>query len=215
MVSRYAQHARNWNGCKRCPLWETRRNVVLARGKIPADVLLIGEAPGPSEDVLAQPFIGPAGKLLDRAIAEANRMVAIDELGNDIVTTVTDRIAFSNLIACIPLDEEAGRKFTEPPESSIVACAPRLRELVAIAAPRAIVCVGGHAKEWVPVILESTALDARGMRKEAKAGGLPTTWVYYSVQHPAAILRMNVAQQGLAYQQLVVTLSDVFDSLRS
>lgn len=213
MVSAFQKHAAAWNKCRRCPLYETRKNVVLARGRIPADVVFIGEAPGPSEDVLAQPFIGPAGKLLDRAVAESNRIVAIDETGNDILTTATNRIAFGNLLACIPLDDTTSRKFTEPPEDSVIACAPRLREFIALCKPRAVVLVGKHAEEWTPLILATQALDHVGMRKEEKAGPQSLPYTYAVIQHPAAILRMNIAQQGLAYQKIVAILSDLFDSL--
>lgn len=85
----FSDHVDRWKHCTLCPLHKVRRQVVLARGKLPADVLMVGEAPGLSEDVLGAPFTGPAGQLLDRIITAT-------ELENY-------RIAFTNLVGCIPM----------------------------------------------------------------------------------------------------------------
>ncbi len=168
----YQKHKLDWLSCERCPLHERRKNVVLVRGKLPCDVLLVGEAPGINEDALGKPFIGPAGKLLDRIIQEA---------GGD-----KWRLAFTNVVACIPWGED-GKKVSDPPKVAVEKCHPRLTELIGIAKPTKVVCVGLVAAKYV-------LGDA-------------------TITHPAAILRANPAEQGLMYQRNVVALADLFESL--
>lgn len=177
-MGKYKSHKAKWIDCEECPLCEKRKNVVLARGVIPCDVLFVGEAPGPNEDVLGKPFVGPAGFLLDSQIESA-----LEEAG---LSPQKVRIAFTNLIACIPKSEETNVKFTEPPRKSITACAPRLAEFIEIADPLIIVRVGKYASKWVSH--DYTA----------------------DIVHPAAILRADKWQQGLANQKSIVTLRDVF-----
>lgn len=181
----YQQHKQRWSNCHECPLCETRRHVVLARGTIPCDVLFIGEAPGESEDVLGKPFVGPAGQLLDRIIESAWESVFLE------VRPAT--FAFTNLVACIPLGEDR-RKVSEPTKEWIEACRERLVEFVEICDPKLVVGVGALAKKNIP----STVLNDRK---------------FVDLIHPAAILRMNVAQQGLAAQRCVVTLTDALEEL--
>ena len=175
----WQSHVEKWKECTRCSLCKTRKHVVLARGKVPADVLIVGEAPGVSEDVLGRPFVGPAGKLLDEIVERA-----LDGQYD---------YALTNLVACIPLGED-GSKTGEPPEESIEACRPRLRELFQIARPRLTVLVGKlatkHAKPSVYLKKEALCCD---------------------IIHPAAILRMDVSQQGLAMQRCVATIEAALD----
>lgn len=125
-----------WHNCSECELCNVRKNIVLAKGKIPCDVLFIGEAPGQAEDVHGIPFIGPAGHKLDSYIAEAIANCGATEL----------RLAFTNLVCCIP--KEGGQKVGEPPKESIQACEPRLVEFIGLCKPRLIVCVGDLAEKY-------------------------------------------------------------------
>lgn len=192
-MTEWQQHFEKWKDCRLCSLCDTRRRIVLARGKIPADILFIGEAPGPSEDMLGKPFIGPAGKLMDDIIGRS----------------IEGRFSYcmTNLVACIPL-ESAGKKFAEPPVESIKACAQRLQEFVKIVRPRLIVRVGVLAKKHV--YGQSDFSEFQNM-DDPKFASLP--WIprgkfllFADLIHPAAILRMNRAQQGLAVQRCVVEL---------
>lgn len=177
----YEAHKKRWLKCTRCPLHETRSRVVLVRGKLPCDVLLVGEAPGQSEDALGKPFVGPAGKLLDRMIEDAG--------GN--VQRI--RLAFTNVVACIPYDEE-GKKTSEPPEVAVRRCRSRLEELIAIARPSWVLGVG---------LVAEKQLKLQAHRDYRVKG----------IVHPAAVLRAVPAQQGLLYQKNVVIMSEVFESL--
>ena len=181
----YAGHKARWGNCTRCMLHECRGRIVLARGVIPTEVLLLGEAPGQSEDVLGRPFVGPAGDLLDEMIEEAERMSRpVGKL-------------FTNLVGCIPRDVERGSsyKLSEPPPESIEACSPRLQELVNLSKPTAIVMIGKLAQKWCPKLIDydfEHSLD---------------------IIHPAAILRMDLSQRGLAEQRTTIQLRDLFEKV--
>jgi len=177
----WKQHKRRWSNCDNCLLCHRRTKVVLARGSLPCDVLFIGEAPGDSEDVLGKPFIGPAGRLLDEMIEHS--------LPDDSSVST----AFTNLVGCIPKDE-TNRKSGEPPEESIKACQERLAELVSIAKPRMIVCVGRLSAKWMALNFSEEELP-----------------VCYEISHPAYIIRLDVSQKGLAIQRTIVALNDAFE----
>ena len=173
----FSNHYDMWKGCTSCPLYRTRTKVVLARGTVPCDVLFVGEAPGASEDVIGQPFVGPAGKLLDRIIG-----MSIGER----------KYALTNIIACIPIDEDGDKVHSgsDIPAESIEACAPRLDQFIDIAKPGLIVAVGSFAEKQLDV-------------------GITVVGII----HPAAILRMDVSQRGLAVQRSVVAISDAVEEL--
>ena len=134
----WAEHKKRWINCQECALCEQRRKVVLLRGKIPCDVLFIGEAPGTSENALGKPFIGPAGKLLDRMVNRSEK-----------VSGVNLRLAFTHLVGCVPLDDQS-QKLRETPKEAIIACSLRLQELITLCQPRQVVCVGKLPSKWVP-----------------------------------------------------------------
>jgi len=178
MTTRYQKHCQRWRDCAKCSLYTQRKQVVLAGGIVPAPILFIGEAPGESENVIGRPFVGPAGKLLHQIIDEV-----VDGQYN---------YAFTNLIACIPKDEQ-GNKVTEPSEESIKACAIRLQEFVSLCQPKLIVRVGKLAEKWV---------------KEVIGHERSEEYYYRDIIHPAAILRSDISQQGLAIQRATVALED-------
>ncbi len=130
--SNFKKHCGSWAGCTRCPLYQHATNHVLVRGRIPADVLFVGEAPGESEDVVGFPFIGRSGKLLDRIISE--------------VSYVKFTYAITNTVACIPLEQNSNtgnwEKLRPPTEQEINACAPRVDELISLVKPKIIIRVG-------------------------------------------------------------------------
>lgn len=185
----WGKHVAQWINCQRCPLCKVRKNVVLARGSIPADVLLIGEGPGESEDVIGQPFVGPAGKLLDNLIEQALMSVQSTE------GEPTIRIAWTNIVACIPKSEETKRKNAEPLPKEIDACAPRLEELISLAKPKLIIAVGDVAA------------------KEGKRRGWDKIAKVVHIIHPARLLRLDVSQLGLQVQRCRIQLTDALASL--
>ena len=182
-MTAYQAHVAKWSNCTRCLLCSGRDKVVLARGRVPCDVVLIGESPGGSENILGVPFVGPAGKLLDGIIERAFE-------GTGLTYSLT------NLVSCIPRDLEEGGKTAEPPTEAIKACAERLWEFMSIAKPRLIVTVGALPTRWIV----------------ARVGALPLPPLV-AITHPAAIIRANLAQQGLLIQKSVVTLMNALEDL--
>lgn len=195
----YQAHKAKWSNCRRCPLWEGRCNVVHARGTLPADVLLVGEAPGRSEDIDGRPFRGPAGHLLDQivreSIGEHNLHRAAD--GRDDLTWL-----MANLVGCLPIDED-GDKAGEPPADSIETCSPRLRELYRLCRPRLLVAVGALADSW---------LDPR--KKQRLLGDLAGV-KFITIYHPSYILKKQVplAQKSLLVKKSIVTLATAVEDL--
>lgn len=189
-------HVEKWKDCTRCKLHETRKKIVLLRGDIPCDLLFIGEAPGKNENLLGYPFAGPAGNLLFRMIADAKEQ-----------SGVTVRMAFTNLVACIPVDE-TGKKVHEPEKECVDACRDRLVEFVRIAKPKAIVLVGKEAAKYI-CGQNDFATDA-----EEKACYL--SWMkgkfmaFEKIMHPAAIMRISEATQGHHIERCVTQLVSVF-----
>lgn len=177
----YKKHKAKWSNCRECVLHETRKRVVLARGKFPAPILFIGEAPGVSEDIIGKPFVGPAGKLLDRIIE-----LGIDGQYDYVMT---------NLVACIPKGDD-GSKTGEPSKECIFSCLPRLEEFIKLCKPRAIISVGRLAGNFIPNNFGYARAD-----------------LFTEITHPAAILRMDVSQKGLAIKRCVVILEDVVENL--
>jgi DNA polymerase len=182
-LSPWGRFVARWENCSQCPLHEVRRHIVLARGRIPCDVLFVGEAPGSSEDVLGVPFVGPAGKLLDRQIAEALENSGKQEL----------RIAFTNLVCCIPKEGKGGSKTGEPSKESIEACDTRLTEMIELCQPRIIVCVGDLSAKWLKDVFPDITK--------------------ISITHPAAILRAEIVRQSLMDQRVVVVIESAFRDL--
>lgn len=187
----FKEHRTKWNNCQACSLCQTRKHVVLGRGSLPASILFVGEAPGASEDVLGQPFKGPAGQLLDQIIERAlkGRKVAL---------------AFTNVVACLPVDEN-GKKSDEPEIEAIEACRDRLTEFVELAKPRAIVLVGKLSEKYTPLATE---------RIEKEANIPAVQW--RKIVHPSAILKLKTKQPeqiGLLIQTCTVTISDLLTDL--
>lgn len=189
MPTQFALHVEQWKDCTRCHLHETRQRVVISRGKVPCDVLLTGEAPGESENVLGKPFVGPAGQLLDEVIRRATRGMETHL-----------RFAFTNLVCCIPRDDDGG-KTAEPEDECVIACQPRLSEFVSLAQPKLIVCVGKLAWDWTDP----------GYKHAVK---FHVSIPRIQIRHPASILRANVAQKGLMIQTAVVDLRSALEELQ-
>jgi uracil-DNA glycosylase family 4 len=130
-------HVAKWRDCQLCPLGQQRDRIVLARGTLPCDILLIGEAPGTSEDSLGIPFVegAPAGRRLKEII---DRSVPPDMT-----------YALTNLVCCYPREAKMYGDNHQPSNDEVKACQPRLYEFINLARPRLIVCVGALATVWV------------------------------------------------------------------
>ena len=183
-LSPFAAHVRRWTGCEECGLCAGRNKMCFARGTLPCDVFFLGEAPGMSEDVLGLPFVGPAGHLMDMIVKRS--------------LPATVRVAFGNLVCCLPRDPTSGNKASQPIPDEIRICGERLAELISLAQPRLLVCVGALARDWA---------DPRRKDHHPFLAALP----HVDVLHPAAILRLPSVNQGLAVQKAVVTIATAWE----
>ena len=121
-------------GCQACDLYRNATQTVFGEGPGKADVMLVGEQPGDAEDLAGHPFVGPAGKLLDRALTEAG----IDRK----VVYVT------NVVKHFKWEPRGKRRIHEKPNSAeIAACRPWLETELALVRPRVLVCLGATAAQ--------------------------------------------------------------------
>ena len=162
-------------GCTKCGLCETRNNVVFGVGNPNADILFVGEGPGEQEDLKGEPFVGPAGKLLDD-------MLSIIDLDREICY-------IANIVKCRP------PRNRDPLETEQDACIGYLRNQVALIKPKIIVCLGRIAA--TRLIRE----DFRITREHGtwtERGGIWMTATY----HPSALLR-DASKRPDAFDDLV------------
>jgi len=127
---RYSNLRRQIGNCSRCRLHNIRRNIVIGRGVIPADVLFLGEAPGNSEDVSGIPFFGDSGKLLDKIILE---------------TGMSFTYYISNAVMCHPSDKIGGSN-REPLEDEVFACRSNVIHVYNTVKPKKTIFIG-HVSE--------------------------------------------------------------------
>lgn len=174
----WTKHMADWVQCDRCPLGKTAQNRCLARGQIPAQVLIFGEAPGTREDSVGYPFVGPSGDLL-----------------NTILDTVQQSIPFTycigNVVGCIPHGQPGSGQTVRPPTPPEAdACYPRVVDLIRLVNPRATIYCGRTAE----------GLLAPKLTEYFRTLGvdMPTLFVY----HPAFLLR-NGGESSPYFRPLV------------
>ncbi len=156
--------------CRRCPLAETRTNLVFGVGNDRADIMFIGEGPGRNEDLQGVPFVGRAGQLLDFYL--------------DAVGIARRDVYISNIVKCRPPDNR------DPLPEEQDACIGWLREQFKLVSPKLIVCLGRiAAKRLIKSDLRITQEHGRVFKK----GGVAMMCTY----HPAALLR-NPSLKGAA-----------------
>ena len=149
--------------CTRCPLCETRHNVVFGVGQEQADVMFIGEGPGEQEDLQGIPFVGPAGKLLDD-------MLSIIDLYRQ------ENCYIANIVKCRP------PRNRDPMETEQDACIRYLYDQMALVQPKIIVCLGRiAAKRLIDPEYRITRQHGQWVQKN----GIWITAIY----HPSALLR--------------------------
>ena len=161
--------------CTRCGLCETRHNVVFGVGERTADVMFIGEGPGEQEDLQGEPFVGPAGKLLDDMMA----IIDLDRTNTYI----------ANIVKCRP------PRNRDPLETEQDACVDYLRNQVALIQPKIIVCLGRIAAKR---LIDSEYRITRQHGEWIQKGG---TWMT-AIYHPSALLR-DVSKRPETFEDLL------------
>ena len=147
--------------CKSCGLHATRTQAVPGVGPCPADLMIVGEAPGFNEDRQGEPFVGAAGKLLDTLLAR--------------ISLSRGDVFITNVLKCRPPMNR------DPMPDEAEACSPYLKEQVALVRPKVIVILGRHALER---LLPGQGSISRIHGSLIRRGEL----AYVPLYHPAAAL---------------------------
>lgn len=157
-------------GCKGCDLWERGTQTVFGEGARRAEILFVGEQPGNEEDLSGHPFVGPAGRLLDDALAEAG----IDRSE----TYVT------NVVKHFKWEPRGKRRIHKKPNArEITACQPWLEAEIALVKPKVVVCLGATAAQAL--------LGAQFKVTKQRGQFIESTLAPYimATVHPSSILR--------------------------
>jgi uracil-DNA glycosylase family 4 len=152
-------------GCVRCPLHQSRTNVVFGAGNADADLMFIGEAPGANEDRMGLPFVGQAGKLLDKLLAE----IGMERQG----------VWICNVLKCRPPDNR------DPLPGEIESCSGYLRSQVELIEPVVICTLGNFSTKLLRA--DPTGISRLHGHEETRIIGTRAV-ALYPLFHPAAAL---------------------------
>ncbi|MGY1751858.1 UdgX family uracil-DNA binding protein [Blastococcus sp. SYSU D01042] len=205
-------------GCRACELWEPATQTVFGEGPPTARIVLVGEQPGDQEDRKGEPFVGPAGRLLDDALTGAG---------------IDRRDAYiTNAVKHFFFGTRGKRRIHQTPRPEhLRACRPWLDAEFEVLKPEIVVCLGATAAKalispsfrvtkgrgqllpWIPP--GSTELDSDGDEAddgEPDEGAPAQTWIL-ATTHPSAILRTPEDGRAAAYDALVADLKVVSKAL--
>ena len=159
-------------GCRGCPLYADATQAVFGEGAAHAEVMLVGEQPGDKEDLAGRPFVGPAGRLLDEALAEAG----IDR----------SRAYVTNAVKHFKWRGRGKRRIHQKPTwSESVACRPWLEAELAAVRPRVVVALGATAAQSL------LGKDFRVTKQRGEAVDSPLAEHVVATVHPSSILRQR------------------------
>jgi uracil-DNA glycosylase family protein len=183
--------------CRACPLWEPATQTVFGEGPADARVVLVGEQPGDVEDRRGEPFVGPAGKLLDKALADAG----IDRS----LTYVTNAVKHFRFT---PTPKR--RLHQTPGPEHIAACRPWLSAELSLISPELVVVLGATAaRALLGASFRITKQRGQLMPFESPGdgedAGVHSAWIL-ATTHPSAVLRVPGDQRAAAYEALVADL---------
>jgi DNA polymerase len=151
--------------CKRCPLHQTRTQVVFGNGNADADLAFVGEAPGANEDRMGLPFVGAAGKLLDQLLGE--------------IGMSREDVFVMNVLKCRPPDNR------DPHPNEIEACNEYLNRQIELIEPTVICTLGNFATKLLRA--DTTGISRLHGQEEERIIG-PRAVRLYPLYHPAAAL---------------------------
>ena len=177
--------------CRACDLWKTGTQTVFGEGTKRAELMLVGEQPGDREDIEGAPFVGPAGRMLDKALSEAD---------------IERRAVYlTNVVKHFKWEPRGKRRIHKKPNmQEISACRPWLDAEIRAVRPRALVCLGATAAQ---------ALIGRGFKVSTQRGELVESSlaeIVTATVHPSSILRArDDAGRKLAYEEFVRDLTKI------
>jgi DNA polymerase len=179
--------------CQGCSLYQDASQIVFGHGPPDAPIMLVGEQPGDREDVEGLPFVGPAGRLLARAL---------DEAGVDATLTYQ-----TNAVKHFKFTRKGGsrRIHEKPSRTEVVACRPWLFAEIEVVQPRVIVCLGATAAQsLLGSAFRLTAHRGDSLQLPAEIGvSLQPDPIVLATVHPSAILRDRSDNRDAVYDSLV------------
>jgi DNA polymerase len=165
--------------CEGCPLFANATQAVFGEGTLTSEVMLVGEQPGDQEDRAGAPFVGPAGKLLDRAL---------DEAGIDRRKTYV-----TNAVKHFKWKARGTRRIHDKPSwTEQMACRPWLEAELALVRPKALVLMGATAAQSL-LGKSFRVTQSRGVPLESDLAGLVLATI-----HPSAVLRADDREETFA-----------------
>ena len=177
--------------CTACGLCESRRQTVFGVGHAQADWMIVGEAPGEQEDLQGEPFVGPAGQLLDqmlRAVGQSRRADSGEGREDDQAGDPSRRVFIANTLKCRP------PRNRNPEPDELARCEPFLKRQLALVQPKLILVMGRFA---VKQLLKSDEAIGRLRGRVHRYEGIPVIVTY----HPAYLLR-NMPDKAKAWEDL-------------
>jgi uracil-DNA glycosylase family protein len=183
--------------CKGCDLWRRATQTVFGEGRADASVVFVGEQPGDAEDLAGKPFVGPAGRVFDRAL--------------EAVGIARDRVYVTNVVKHFKWEPRGKRRIHSKPRiSEIRACRPWLETELAIIKPRALVCLGSTAAQ---------ALLGAGFKVLTERGKFvesPLAPLVMATVHPSSVLRAQTDEERRrAMEEFVADLTTLAQRLSS
>jgi DNA polymerase len=174
--------------CRGCDLYLHGTQAVLGEGPQHSPLVLVGEQPGNEEDLAGRPFVGPAGRLLDRALQEAG----IDRAG----------VYVTNAVKHFKFEERGKRRLHKKPAlSEVQACHPWLEAELSVIRPQVIGCLGATAAQAL------LGKEFRLTKERGRPIELPSSPLIVATVHPSSILRAPDADSREAeYRQFVSDL---------
>ncbi len=181
--------------CRACDIWSRATQTVFGEGNPRADVMFVGEQPGNQEDLAGHPFVGPAGRLLDKALLAAG--------------IARDQIYITNVVKHFNSTQRGKWRIHKRPNAEeIAACRPWLDAEIATIRPTVVVCLGASAAQAL-ISRDYRVTRQRGELKKAAFGPMLTATV-----HPSSILRApNDEARRLQMQEFVADLKKIARAL--
>lgn len=172
-MTRLADLRDDVDACRACELYEDATQAVFSRGRASASIMLVGEQPGDREDIEGEPFVGPAGRVLDQALEDAG--------------IARSDVYLTNAVKHFRFERRGKRRIHKKPGAThITACHPWLEAELALVKPEVVVCLGATA---------GRAVFGRPVRVAEERGRpiddvLPDALVIMTT-HPSALLRLR------------------------
>jgi uracil-DNA glycosylase len=178
------------NACRRCGLWKTATQGVPGEGKAPSGLMLVGEAPGDSEDLQGHPFVGPAGAMLDRALKEA---------GMD-----RKSVYVTNAVKHFKFEPRGKRRLhVKPGVVEIQACNWWLEEELRLVSPKLVIALGATAAR---ALLGRVVTIAQTRGTPIPLNETRSLWVTI---HPSFLLRIpDEDRRHAEYKRFVEELTE-------